>query len=123
MGNCIRKGSSAQWGGEDWGSFGSGNKTRTRGDLYDEEPKNYTYTQEKSVSIDGESKDDYLSSSLAGGTEVKIKVSKKQLEQLLIKADSEGLTVQEVLARLMDVGDQFEAHRRSWSPDLQSIPE
>ncbi|KAL0443377.1 UNVERIFIED_CONTAM: hypothetical protein Slati_2060400 [Sesamum latifolium] len=111
MGNCIRKGSAAEWGGEDWGSFGSGDKTGTRGDLYGDS----LGVQKRSLL--GES-DGVLSS-----TEVKIKISKKELEQLVKKADAEGLSVQQVLAQLMDVGDRFEAHQRSWRPALQSIPE
>ncbi|KAL2245313.1 UNVERIFIED_CONTAM: hypothetical protein Sindi_2799500 [Sesamum indicum] len=111
MGNCIRKGSAAEWGGEDWGSFASGDKTGTRGDLY----SHSLGVQKKSLL--GES-DGVLSS-----TEVKIKISKKELEQLVKKADAQGLSVQQVLAQLMDVGDRFEAHQRSWRPALQSIPE
>ncbi|KAL0306371.1 UNVERIFIED_CONTAM: hypothetical protein Scaly_1237500 [Sesamum calycinum] len=111
MGNCIRKGSTAEWGGEDWGSFGSVDKTRTRGDLYGES----LGVQKKSLLAES---DGVLSS-----TEVKIKISRKELEQLVKKADAEGLSVQQVLAQLMDVGDRFEAHQRSWRPALQSIPE
>ncbi|KAK9071172.1 hypothetical protein SSX86_005891 [Deinandra increscens subsp. villosa] len=56
-------------------------------------------------------------------TEVKIKISKKQLEELLGRTDVQGLTVKEVLARLMNASDRFESHQRSWRPALQSIPE
>ncbi|KAI3755868.1 hypothetical protein L1987_55677 [Smallanthus sonchifolius] len=56
-------------------------------------------------------------------TEVKIKISKKQLEELLGRTDVQGLTVEQVLAQLMDASDGFESHQRSWRPALQSIPE
>ncbi|KAD2132543.1 hypothetical protein E3N88_41789 [Mikania micrantha] len=58
-----------------------------------------------------------------GTTEVKIKISKKQLEKLLGQTDVQGLTVEQVLARLMSASDQFESHQRSWRPALKSIPE
>ncbi|PIN20966.1 hypothetical protein CDL12_06341 [Handroanthus impetiginosus] len=115
MGNCIRKGSSTQWGGDDWGSFGSGDKNRNRGNLY-----GGASVQESGLL--GEN-DGVLSGSLAQGTEVKIKISKKQLEKLLEEADTEGLSVQQVLAKLMEGSDQFETHRQSCGPALQSIPE
>ncbi|KAK2981081.1 hypothetical protein RJ640_012036 [Escallonia rubra] len=56
-------------------------------------------------------------------TEVKIKITNKQLEELLGKIDVKGLPVQQVLAQLMSAGDGYEAHQRSWRPALQSIPE
>uniref|UniRef100_A0A2P2LXP0 Uncharacterized protein MANES_03G129100 n=1 Tax=Rhizophora mucronata TaxID=61149 RepID=A0A2P2LXP0_RHIMU len=63
------------------------------------------------------------SSATEPSTEVKIKITKKQLEALLGSADMTGLPVQHVLARLMNVSDRFEEHQRSWRPTLQSIPE
>nr|GEZ76143.1 hypothetical protein [Tanacetum cinerariifolium] len=56
-------------------------------------------------------------------TEIKIKISKKQLEKLLGSADVKGLTTQQVLAKLMNVSDRVESHQRAWRPALQSIPE
>ncbi|KAK2977880.1 hypothetical protein RJ640_020224 [Escallonia rubra] len=56
-------------------------------------------------------------------TEVKIKITKKQLEELLGKIDVKGLPVQQVLAQLMSAGDGYKAHQKSWRPALQSIPE
>lgn len=100
MGNCCRKESSMQWGGEDWGSFDS--KTQSN-------PMNNT-TEEKSVSTET-------------GTEVKIKISKKQLDELLSSENIKGLSVQQILTQLMNVSDGFETHQQSWKPALQSIPE
>lgn len=57
-------------------------------------------------------------------TELKIRITKKELEKLLCKVDMEELPVAELLSKLIDVGDAFEStHRRSWQPSLQSIPE
>ncbi|GJW32485.1 hypothetical protein Tco_0052517 [Tanacetum coccineum] len=56
-------------------------------------------------------------------TEIKIKISKKQLEEVLGRTDVQGLTVEKLLAQLMSVSERFETHERSWRPALQSIPE
>ncbi|CAI9773436.1 unnamed protein product [Fraxinus pennsylvanica] len=103
MGNCFRKESSMQWGGEDWGSFDS---------------KTHTNLYSNSMDI-AEAK----SPSAETGREVKIKISKKQLEELLSRENSQGLSVQQILTQLMNVSDGFETHQRSWKPALQSIPE
>ncbi|XP_051125726.1 uncharacterized protein LOC127247764 [Andrographis paniculata] len=109
MGNCLRKRSAAvEWGGDDWGSFGAGGGNPPPGD------------EAEKLSVSS------TSSSLIEGKEVKIKISKKQLEQVLKTAEIEGLSAQQVLAKLIDGGgdDQFSAaHQRSWKPDLTSIPE
>lgn len=57
-------------------------------------------------------------------TELKIRITKRDLEKLLRKVDVEELPVTELLSELIDIGDAFEStHRRSWQPSLQSIPE
>ncbi|KAI3496971.1 hypothetical protein L1887_39350 [Cichorium endivia] len=56
-------------------------------------------------------------------TEVKIKISKKQLEELLGRTKVQGLTVDQMLAQLMNVSDEFESHQRPWRPALDSIQE
>lgn len=56
-------------------------------------------------------------------TVVKMKIRKKQLEELLGKVDIHGLSVQQVLSRLLSVGDHHRLHQRSWRPALQSVPE
>nr|GEV92729.1 DNA helicase [Tanacetum cinerariifolium] len=58
-----------------------------------------------------------------GKKTIKIKISKKQLEEVLGKTDVQGLTVEQVLAQLMSVSERFETHERSWRPALHSIPE
>lgn len=92
MGNCIKKESPTQWAGEDWSS---------------PVPESVS-TAEAAVT----------SQEKGGSTEVKIKISKKQLEELLGRTD--GLTVQQVLSQLIKVSDGFQ---RPWRPALQSIPE
>jgi iron uptake system EfeUOB component EfeO/EfeM len=56
-------------------------------------------------------------------TEVKIKITKKQLEELLSKVDMRELRVEQVLAQLMNHSNGYESLQRSWRPALQSIPE
>jgi len=56
-------------------------------------------------------------------TEVKIKITKKQLEELLSKVDKRELRVEQVLAQLMNHSNGYESLQRSWRPALQSIPE
>ncbi|KAK3188368.1 hypothetical protein Dsin_027929 [Dipteronia sinensis] len=64
--------------------------------------------------------------------EVKIKITKKELEELIGKADVQGLSVEQVLAELINSPDYHDHgqdhrhklhHQRSWRPVLQTIPE
>ncbi|WMV59641.1 hypothetical protein MTR67_053026 [Solanum verrucosum] len=55
--------------------------------------------------------------------EVKIKITKKQLSELMGKADIEGLSIHQLLTKLMNV-DEDELHRHhSWRPALHTILE
>ncbi|OIW09657.1 hypothetical protein TanjilG_15363 [Lupinus angustifolius] len=56
-------------------------------------------------------------------TEVKIKITKKQLEELLGKVDMRELRVEQVLAQLMNHSREYESFHKPWRPSLQSIPE
>ncbi|GLT73322.1 hypothetical protein SLA2020_451900 [Shorea laevis] len=118
MGNCIRHESSMQWGGEDWGSPAKEELFAGDNDMGDR-------AEEKGLlgdRNDGES--GFCSSTKAAKTtEVKIKITRKQLEELLGRVDIKDLSVHQVLAQLMSVSDRYEAHQRSWRPALQSIPE
>ncbi|KAJ1700923.1 hypothetical protein LUZ63_000702 [Rhynchospora breviuscula] len=58
--------------------------------------------------------------------EVRIKITKKQLAELLEQAESKGLPVQDVLASLLETGKPHRVKHRigqCWRPALQSIPE
>ncbi|CAH2078319.1 unnamed protein product [Thlaspi arvense] len=71
------------------------------------------------------------SSSSCERREVKIKMTKKEFEDLMRNIILKGLTTEEVFSKLLsDGGDQigFAAnlsnhHQRPWRPALQSIPE
>ncbi|KAG2239768.1 hypothetical protein Bca4012_014962 [Brassica carinata] len=71
------------------------------------------------------------SSSTCGGREIKIKMTRKEFEDLMRNISLEGLTAEEVFSNfLSDGGDETgtaadlsNAHQRPWRPALQSIPE
>ena len=122
MGNCIRHESSVQWGGDDWGFpekeelYGSD----TDCDMGD---NSKAMIMEEKGLLGGAERSFTKSSSTTTTTEVKIKITKKQLEELLGKVDLKELSVQQVLAQLINVSGRFDSHPRSWRPALQSIPE
>ncbi|KAJ0263506.1 Uncharacterized protein HA466_0038490 [Hirschfeldia incana] len=70
-------------------------------------------------------------SSTCGGREIKIKMTRKEFEDLMRNISLEGLTAEEVFSNfLSDGGDQIGTaadisndHQRPWRPALQSIPE
>ncbi|XP_019183079.1 PREDICTED: uncharacterized protein LOC109178037 [Ipomoea nil] len=103
MGNCVRKEASTQWGGEDWSS-----------------PSPLAAEKQ-------EEKGGFESS--GGRREVKVQISKKQLQAVLGKAADVdgGSSVHQLLADLMNAARHYEieTHHRhaSWRPSLQTIPE
>ncbi|XVF26032.1 hypothetical protein REPUB_Repub13aG0265100 [Reevesia pubescens] len=109
MGNCIRHEKSSWSDDDEWGSLVS--STHRHGDDGDE--------------INIREKDKLLGGKTDENTrEVKITISKKELEQLVQKLDMQGLTLEQVLARIKDRDHVFEMEQhRPWKPVLQSIPE
>ena len=126
MGNCLRHQSSTQWAGDDWGlSAANGDDdgffgSETTRDTY--EYKGMMNIEEKGL-LENHQKTSFTSSSATATHEVKVKITKKQLEELLGRVDVKELSVQQVLAQLINVSNQYEANQRSWRPALQSIPE
>ncbi|XP_021719503.1 uncharacterized protein LOC110687199 [Chenopodium quinoa] len=114
MGNhcCAIHGSStvAVWTEDDWGS-------------------NTSESMEKKELLGGCKE----SSSTVGttGNQVRIRISKKELEELLKRVEDnksgtqfKKMKANQVLQNLIDKSDHFEIHnQRSWMPALQSIPE
>ncbi|GMJ15953.1 hypothetical protein like AT3G20340 [Hibiscus trionum] len=114
MGNCLRRQSSTQWAGDDWGtSAASAGFSDAR-------------AEEKGL-VRNHQKDGFITTSstpIPTTHEVKVKITKKQLEELLGRVDVNELSVHQVLAQLINVSNQYdEANQRSWRPKLQSIPE
>ncbi|KAL3740721.1 hypothetical protein ACJRO7_021921 [Eucalyptus globulus] len=114
MGNCCRAESSSSmiWAGDDWNSLrrdGGEGKKRLLDDA------------------DGKR----VSPSSSRRREIKIKISKEELEKLVQKIEAQGLSLEQVLPLLINKntfdrrGSGFTKHgcHRSWRPALQSIPE
>ncbi|KAJ8763652.1 hypothetical protein K2173_003124 [Erythroxylum novogranatense] len=122
MGNCLRRESPTLWGGDEWGSpvvdlelFGTNRRQ-------DDEVQDKGMKMEEDGLL-GDHKRGIISSSTKPGTELKIKLTKKQLEKLLGSVDMKELSVEQVLTQLASISDEYEAHQTSWRPNLQSIPE
>ncbi|EXB50304.1 hypothetical protein L484_017842 [Morus notabilis] len=134
MGNCMRRESSMRWGGEDWGSPAADhglfpvNKSggTSKNDIMEIEEDQgliLKHGGEKGF-VNATSSYSNYGTSTTSGTEVKIKITKKQLEKLLGKMDVKDMSVQQVLAQLISVSDKYQTQQiRSWRPALQSIPE
>ncbi|PON91998.1 hypothetical protein TorRG33x02_123290 [Trema orientale] len=120
MGNCLRHESPMTWGGEDWGSPVEDDR---RGEMT---KRAMEIEEEKGlIKVDRKGFIGTTASNITSSTEVKIKITKKQLEELLGKVDVKDMSVQQVLAQLISVSDRCQATslHRSWRPALQSIPE
>lgn len=102
MGNCIRH-EKFSWADEDdWGSHNN----------------NINVEKKKEIKLVGGNRD------ASNCREVKITISKKELEQLVQKVEMmQGLiSLEQVLVRMVK-GDQDINVHRSWKPVLQTIPE
>ncbi|XVF40745.1 hypothetical protein PTKIN_Ptkin01aG0139900 [Pterospermum kingtungense] len=109
MGNCIRREKSSWADDDDWGSLVSTHRQVDDGEINIMEKEKLLCDQPD-----------------ANTREVKITISKKELEQLIHKVNMQGLNLEQVLARMVKGEDTYiyevEDHRL-WKPMLQSIPE
>ncbi|XP_061345470.1 uncharacterized protein LOC133291262 [Gastrolobium bilobum] len=131
MGNCCKPASSMEWHGEDWSSLTSNKTTRKTS-------SSKVFDETHGLSLENVKKEKLLgalrASSDANG-KVKIKISKKDLADLLgviekqhqIKKQVGRASVEQVLFRLKNARDlanrHHDAHQRPWNPVLESIPE
>lgn len=118
MGNCIRKESPMQWAGEDWDSLAAPEHL-----LSGEDTLIRNAEKNNKADVSSSPPPSTTATPAAKTTEVKIKITKKQLEELLGKVEVQGLSVHQLLDQLMSASDRFVAQQRSWRPALQSIPE
>ncbi|KAF5178761.1 hypothetical protein FRX31_031652 [Thalictrum thalictroides] len=117
MGNCIRHESSTVWAGEDWSSVIS-KKTVRKDNSCSSKMKNNLQGSQKYQLQQGHSRN------ARSSTEMKIRITKRELEDLLVKVDLEGISLEQALTRYMKVGDN-KCHTQNPSSQsaLQSISE
>ncbi|WCJ20226.1 hypothetical protein M5689_002474 [Euphorbia peplus] len=115
MGNCCIRDSSQMFDGEDWGSLKKSSSHGSHCDL-----------TEKRRLLGGDQEDCSSSSSSSGIHCVKIKITKRELEELMERAQKQGLTMEQVMVNFVsspsDKSDD-QLHHFHWKPALQSIPE
>ncbi|XP_010930018.1 uncharacterized protein [Elaeis guineensis] len=108
MGNCIDRQKETTWvDDDDWES--------------EERPMQYCPRKELKA---GEAADEREKGGVGSTTEVKVKITKKQLEELLQRVEGRGLPIQQVLKDLLSMDEvSLQERARHWRPALQSIPE
>lgn len=80
--------------------------------------------ERQTLLLDEEERGCSSSSPSPSSREVKLKLTRKELEDLVRGVEVRGLSLEEVLAKLINGNAQFQvAYQRSWRPVLQSIPE
>lgn len=124
MGNCCgHESSSMVWAGDDWGSVTLPEKQQ-HGVLFDEAGSGASSNMEKKRLL-GEKRNSFTSLASSSSTrEVKIKMTKRELEELVRNVEMQGLSLEQVLARMINGNNGYQLeHQRSWRPVLQSIPE
>ncbi|KAK8591882.1 hypothetical protein V6N13_062478 [Hibiscus sabdariffa] len=115
MGNCFRLQKACRVNdnddGDDWGSLVSIYKESEGDDV------GFTSTVERERLLGGGRN--------TSTREMKITISKKELELLVHKVEMQGLTLEQVLTNMVNIGgDLYDAEQpRPWKPVLQSIPE
>ncbi|RWR80255.1 putative paraquat-sensitive protein [Cinnamomum micranthum f. kanehirae] len=116
MGNCLRHRSQTTRGGDDWDSTGS-EKLYATDMAHDKSFDNIDHKGEiETVSLLGEKNE-------ISSTEIKIKLTKKQMKELLAKVGMQGMSIEQVLTQLVNKGGDCHLRHRAWRPALQSIPE
>ncbi|CAK7338493.1 unnamed protein product, partial [Dovyalis caffra] len=93
---------------------------------FDMQEKVMSKVEEEGFLGDFTSSSTTTSTSTPSCTKVKIKITKKQLEELLGKVEVKELSVQQILSQLINGSSDhgsYEPHHQPWRPNLQSIPE
>ena len=119
-----------EWDGEEWSDLTTSKKTRSS-KVFDETHANADHGHELSLGIVQKEKlMGALRASPDANGKVKIKISKKEFEELLLKQEKHvnnkkqlgRASAEQVLLRLINARDN-DARHRFWTPVLESIPE
>ncbi|KAK2644471.1 hypothetical protein Ddye_019666 [Dipteronia dyeriana] len=134
MGNCLKRSGSLNKDDDDKDFWGSSSHRRHGSRVMDESGggRGGEEVLVEKQSLLGASVSSSSNNNKSTTREVKIKITKKELEELIGRADVQGLSVEQVLAGLINGPDyhghgqdhhQKLHHQRSWRPVLQTIPE
>ncbi|KAI3948832.1 hypothetical protein MKX01_022246 [Papaver californicum] len=120
MGNCCKRESSMSWGGDDWYCLES-ESAYTKGTQRCSGKSNQKVNMLSGKKMEDESMftcetNKCHKNVMSPSTEVKIRITKKELEELLGKIDVQGLSMEQILTQLIKTHE-------SWRPALSSIPE
>ncbi|MCL7034524.1 hypothetical protein MKW94_011229 [Papaver nudicaule] len=123
MGNCCKRESSMSWGGDDWDCFESESactkETQRCSGKSNQKAKTATGKKMEDQSLFTCETNKCHKNVMSPSTEVKIRITKKELEELLGKIDVQGLSMEQILTQLIKTHDEHQ----SWRPALSSIPE
>ncbi|XP_057420032.1 uncharacterized protein LOC130714153 [Lotus japonicus] len=131
MGNCIVPASSMEWGGDDWGSLRSDENTRSSSS------SNKVIDETHVLSFENVPKEKLLGAlrgSCDANGKVKIKISKKEVAELLGVIEKHqmnnkkkqvvgGASAEQVLLRLINANHHHHDHDAPWRPVLETVPE
>ncbi|XP_021821584.1 uncharacterized protein LOC110763132 [Prunus avium] len=140
MGNCLRCDSATVWAGgdeDDWVDISSQLQLQPCDDCKNSNKKKkkkkkaYNHLVEKQRLLDEIRSSASSSSTSTNGDQVKIKIAKKELDELVHGGNLQGLSsVEQLLDRLLKMNGPDEDqnfyemdHQRPWRPVLQTIPE
>ncbi|BFG27480.1 hypothetical protein CerSpe_137540 [Prunus speciosa] len=137
MGNCLRRDSATVWAGgdDDWIDISSQLQLQPCDDCNDsnnkKKKKAYNHLAEKQRLLDEIRSSASSSSTSTNGDQVKIRIAKKELDELVHGGNLQGLSsVEQLLDRLLTMNGPDEDqnfyemdHQRPWRPVLQTIPE
>ncbi|CAM8934781.1 unnamed protein product [Rhodiola kirilowii] len=129
MGNCLKKESTAdQWGGEEWDEFLNSKTSKSSTPAPSETESRRRDNKCEKVRFDAHVEVEQEKESSKGGMKVKqvrIRISKKQLDELLGKVDLlESLKVHEMMSLLIEGLQNDDGNgQRAWRPVLKTIPE